>query len=148
MVSSTKVCTKCREKKSLDDFYRDRRRPQGRQAQCKVCKTVQYNEWRKRTGYDARRYRTERDKELERHLISKYGIDLTDYQRMFDNQNGCCAICKKPHRGTRRFDVDHDHNTLQVRGLLCTSCNRMLGHAKDIPEVLRAAADYLEQFRK
>jgi hypothetical protein len=30
-----------------------------------------------------------------------------------------------------------------VRGLLCTSCNRMIGHAGDNPESLEAAAAYL-----
>lgn len=43
--------------------------------------------------------------------------------------------------------VDHCHATKAVRGILCTSCNWMLGDAKDRPEVLRAGAAYLEARR-
>ena len=39
--------------------------------------------------------------------------------------------------------VDHEHSTGVVRGLLCTNCNTMLGHAKDNPDTLRAGIDYL-----
>lgn len=84
--------------------------------------------------------------ERERHLIRKYGLTLMDYQEMYDSQGGCCAICRKVQR--RAFDVDHNHATGEVRGLLCTNCNRMLGHAGDSVVNLRAAADYLESFPK
>jgi hypothetical protein len=66
---------------------------------------------------------------------------------MLKDQNGGCAICYKPE-GSRMFDVDHDHKTGEVRGLLCTSCNRVLGHAKDSVERLLAAARYLESSRR
>jgi hypothetical protein len=41
--------------------------------------------------------------------------------------------------------VDHDHETNRVRALLHDRCNRMLGCARDNPEVLRRAAAYLEE---
>ena len=69
-----------------------------------------------------------------------------DYQEMYHSQEGCCAICRKQQE--RAFDVDHNHATGEVRGLLCTNCNRMLGHAGDSAANLRAAADYLESFPK
>jgi hypothetical protein len=47
---------------------------------------------------------------------------------------------------TIRLVVDHDHNTNQVRGLLCVACNGLLGSANEDLGVLAAAIEYLEQF--
>lgn len=64
------------------------------------------------------------------------------YEPLLVFQGGGCAICK---RGpvTRRLDMDHNHRTMTMRGLLCVPCNRMLRDWMT-PEFLRAAADYLE----
>jgi hypothetical protein len=43
--------------------------------------------------------------------------------------------------------VDHDHITGRVRALLCSGCNTGIGHLQDDPDVLRRAADYIEQHR-
>lgn len=60
-------------------------------------------------------------------------------------QNNRCAICGTPEmyapRG--RLHLDHDHNTMIVRGLLCGNCNAGLGQFKDEPGRLRAAIKYL-----
>ena len=47
------------------------------------------------------------------------------YSAMFKRQGGVCALCGKPPHG-RRLDVDHDHKTKVIRGLLCRHCNRNL----------------------
>ena len=74
---------------------------------------------------------------------STYGLGPGEYETLFAAQNGVCAICKTPRR--YRLNVDHDHKTGVVRGLLCRLCNgRLLTAARDKPEVLRSAADYLE----
>lgn len=140
-----RTCTACKEAKPLSEFFRDRSKKHGYQARCKPCKTEAFNRYRKERGYDKRRYWANRDSERERHLVRKYGVTFADYKRMLDEQEGRCAICARPEPEHRMFDVDHDHATGVVRGLLCTSCNRVLGHAGDSPERLRAAADYLEQ---
>jgi hypothetical protein len=85
-----------------------------------------------------------------RWAIRKYGIEVDDYDRMYVGQNGVCAICRQPERETlkgqlKRLSIDHCHQTGIVRGLLCGSCNAMLGRASDDPARLRAAADYLEK---
>lgn len=139
-----RTCTACKETKPLTDFFRDRSKKHGYQARCKPCKVRRFREWRaKNPDYDQRRYWANRDSERERHLLAKYGITFQDYYRMLAEQDGRCAICSRPEPTNRMFDVDHDHETGTVRGLLCTSCNRVLGHAGDSPERLRAAADYL-----
>lgn len=84
----------------------------------------------------------------ERNLKSIYGIDLKQYEEMLSDQNGVCKICKKPPSGKRTsahlLHVDHDHQTKEVRGLLCGRCNVGLGQFQDSPELLRKAAAYLE----
>ena len=117
-----------------------------RMSRCKACKTAAHREYRKERGYDAVRYWKNPTAERERHLVRKYGVTLTDYASMLASQDGECAVCGKKQE--RAFDVDHDHATGAVRGLLCTSCNRMIGHSGDSPERLRSAAAYLESFRK
>ncbi len=79
-----------------------------------------------------------------------YGITLEVYDRMYEQQNGLCAICRLPQLSKRntRFCVDHDHDTGQVRGLLCDSCNRGIGLLKDDPRLLENAAQYLRAFEE
>lgn len=136
-----KTCTKCQVAKPETEFWQDRRRG-GVLPHCKRCKADAAKLWRDTNPNKAReRYWSNPQGERERHLIRKYGVDQREYDRMFLSQDGACAVCLK--RQDRAFDVDHDHATGAVRGLLCTSCNRMIGHAGDRPEVLDAAAIYL-----
>jgi hypothetical protein len=83
----------------------------------------------------------------EQHLRQKYDLTLDDYSVLFSTQAGCCAICGK-HQSelAERLEVDHDHMTNRVRGLLCPNCNKLLGYAFDSEESLLAAALYLHQF--
>ena len=75
------------------------------------------------------------------------GVTLEDYQRLLTAQGGVCAICGRPPReGGRRLDVDHDHRTGAVRGLLDHRCNRGLGYFGDDPRRLEAAARYLRKY--
>lgn len=59
-------------------------------------------------------------------ILARYGMTEWTYQRMFREQNGRCAICRKPPKGVR-LCVDHDHKTEQIRALLCRQCNMVLG---------------------
>lgn len=66
------------------------------------------------------------------------------YERLLEAQGGRCAICDRPPPADRRFDIDHDHATMKIRGLLCRGCNMRL--RKDHkPQWLRRAAEYLER---
>lgn len=84
--------------------------------------------------------------EYRRENLKRYGITLEIYQEMFSRQRGVCAICKNPtnHKYGRRLDVDHDHATGIVRGLLCCKCNRGLGYFRDNADYLIQAALYLQ----
>lgn len=80
-------------------------------------------------------------------VMMKYGITYFDYQVMYGNQNGRCAICGCGPNGNGkqygRLSIDHDHDTNEIRGLLCSTCNSGLGMFKDDPYLLELAADYL-----
>jgi hypothetical protein len=74
-------------------------------------------------------------------LQRRYGITVDDYRNMAEEQNGRCAICNDIPM--RQLDVDHCHNTGQVRELLCLHCNRGLGGFKDSADLVSRALDYL-----
>ena len=65
------------------------------------------------------------------------------YDSMLSKQNGVCAICGRPPK-TRRLDIDHDHKTGAIRGLLCVRCNRALPSWVTVAW-LDKAADYLHR---
>ena len=70
------------------------------------------------------------------------------YDSLFRAQDGKCAICRKPPKpdgkgGTASLDLDHDHRTLVIRGLLCRGCNMRLRQGMT-PAWMRQAADYLD----
>ena len=77
-----------------------------------------------------------------RHLKHLYGITPEEYEILFQQQNGVCAICGQPPKKFR-LAVDHDHESGIVRGLLCRSCNRGIGIFRDDPYLLQLAVAYL-----
>lgn len=80
---------------------------------------------------------------------SEYGITEIQIQKLMDKQQGCCDICKRSldYLG-KKFCIDHDHKTGEVRGLLCHNCNIAIGNMQDNPTYLRSAAAYLEKYNE
>lgn len=72
-----------------------------------------------------------------------YGIEPGDYDKLYAAQGGRCALCLRATGASRRLSVDHDHATGKVRGLLCRTCNGILGHARDDPYYFDRAWRYL-----
>jgi hypothetical protein len=66
------------------------------------------------------------------------------YDRLWEEQEGLCGICRKPPYPGKVFDIDHDHSTDMARGLLHRGCNLKLGRMKD-PEWFEGAAIYLRR---
>ena len=88
------------------------------------------------------KYHTKGKKRHDSVLREKYGIGLHQYEVLFEEQGGCCYLCKSNQ--DRNLAVDHDHNTGNVRRLLCGPCNQALGLFKDNPEVMMRAAQYVQ----
>jgi len=74
-----------------------------------------------------------------RNYIVKYGITSDDVERMKKSQGGLCAVCQK----REATEVDHDHRTKKVRGMLCTQCNMSIGLLMDDHLIALRLANYL-----
>lgn len=141
-----KTCTKCGVEKDLEEFYAHRKTKDGRNSYCKGCDREIRNVNRKnlKDREPEGVYRKKRNTQLR----SLYGLSLEDYESLEEAQGGVCMVCgeteKETYRGKLKpLAVDHCHETGAVRGLLCSRCNVILGKAKDSPDLLRKAADYL-----
>jgi hypothetical protein len=75
--------------------------------------------------------------ELKKH----YAMTPAQWEDRFVAQAGRCAICGCA--SDKRLQVDHDHVTGRVRGLLCGDCNVGLGRFHDNVSWLRSAIVYL-----
>ena len=88
-------------------------------------------------------------KSRDQRLRKVYGISAAQWDRMFKRQEGQCPICLKPlwkpwnASGKVAANVDHDHKTGRVRGLLCWLCNRKrVGNMT--AQLSRRVTEYLE----
>lgn len=98
----------------------------------------------KRRQYHRRWYANNRAKVSFYTRKRKYGVGTDQFNKMFQDQKGLCAICNKPLINPH---IDHDHVTKRSRGLLCPNCNWILGYAHDNPEILESAIKYLRNPR-
>jgi hypothetical protein len=86
---------------------------------------------RKKTETDRRYYEEKhaeiRDSQVWARLRQRYGVTRQEYEAKLDEQGHVCAICGEKCKTNQRLCVDHDHDTGDVRGLLCHACNFALG---------------------
>lgn len=110
---------------------------------CKASRTLyrgsRKHEATRRQYEQTKKYKSSRHK---RYLKKKYNLTLYEHLEMYISQNGCCAICKE-HVPYDKIDVDHDHKTGKVRGMLCRRCNYGMGFV-DNYEFIRKATEYLK----
>jgi hypothetical protein len=108
----------------------------GRNARCKLCTRDAHNRDGKKVF---RNFRND--------LKWYYGITIEEYENLLISQNHKCAICGADKPGGRgRWHIDHNHETQQVRGILCHKCNVGLGHFNDNTNLLHKALNYLGYF--
>lgn len=69
--------------------------------------------------------------------------DETLYDKLLQDQGGLCKVCKEVPEEYKPLYVDHDHNTMIIRGLICCRCNNLL-RAWVTPDRLRMVANYIE----
>jgi hypothetical protein len=105
-----KTCSKCKRLLPISSFPKDKQVLDGHSSHCSKCRGS---------------YKESREKRIDR-------LFKISYTNLLEVQKGCCAICgckatpRKSSKGDN-FDVDHDHKTNIVRGVLCRGCNLMIG---------------------
>ncbi len=148
-----KRCSHCKEEKDLKDFGVDNRNKTGYLSECKECRNKRLRESRDEKTLRKRKeiqdkYRRS-SKFSDTSLKRIYGISLKEWQKMFDEQDGCCASCGEHQADlSRTLCVDHDHDTGKVRGLVCRQCNLALGLLKDDPEVVAKLLEYICEYKQ
>lgn len=87
--------------------------------------------------------RADRERAHDAHIVRTFGGEPGDYAKILAFQNGVCFICRRAKGISKKMAMDHDHKTGKRRGILCSVCNQMLGHAHDNPDMFYRAAFYL-----
>lgn len=138
------MCTTCFLYKEVGEFYE-------RRNSCKLCVRASVKKYADKNKDKIKEYNQTRRKETEAHKnrpwidrLKRYGLSEGDFMVLYEMQLGRCDLCKNTLEIGKNCHVDHDHKTGYIRGLLCGSCNLMLGHAKDNIETLKRAIEYLE----
>jgi hypothetical protein len=100
-------------------IHRERVRLWGRQYYWKRAEEMRQKarEWR------AKHRDVIRESKRRCHLKRKYNLSPEEYGQIFLRQDGRCAICGR----AKPLQVDHDHTTGKIRGLLCATCNLAIG---------------------
>lgn len=137
----TKQCSRCKETKLISEFHlRSASQPWPKSA-CKECHRERARGYWKKNPLP-------KEVQRDRNLRRTFGIGVSDYNRLLEAQNSCCAICGVSSCASgRNFAVDHCHKTGNVRGLLCKFCNTALGQFQDNPVILQKAIKYLEKYK-
>lgn len=145
VVVLTQTCTKCKQTKTAKFFGTLCVGKNGLHPQCKQC----------RNNYNNSRYwgsEAVRKSAIKQSTISnrkrKYGVSAERYNQIFESQNGECAICEDrldDSSFSLRGQLDHDHKTGLIRGILCGKCNTALGLLKEDLEIFYKAISYLSK---
>lgn len=143
----SKICIKCNIEKPYSEFHKRKISKDGYRNDCKLCK-IEYdkNYWEKNKE---KRHKQDRRARLKR----EYGISIEEYNKMYKEQNNKCGICgnketQKQNGKIIHLAIDHDHDTDEIRGLLCSRCNSLLGFVDDDITILQKSIKYLEDNKK
>lgn len=139
---SEKTCIICKEVKAIDMFpSRGGKDKHLYDSRCKNCKYKENTLWRDNNKDKVLEYRA-KDKWTLKKRCARHSITEQQFWGMYLEQEKRCKICKEDIEAEKSA-IDHNHTTGEVRGILCTTCNRALGLFRDSPLVIENALDYL-----
>lgn len=148
-----RLCPGCRLEKPGFDFPK---KPNKSGRKCLRCLADYQQAWRERNPDKKqmpRSYFQAYQRDVGR--FAKFGITRGDFDQLWQEQGGRCAICSDPFTDASKVAIDHDHECCSgranacgrcVRGLLCSNCNTAIGLLKDSRDRLLSAIQYLEQW--
>lgn len=140
-----RICRRCGKEKSIEEFHKDKSIDGGFRWQCKECRRADFRKYEKRKRQENPNYCRERKLKFNKYTT------VEEYNKLLDEQQGCCAICGKEETTVSRWgtlahlSIDHNHKTGKIRGLLCMRCNHLLGHSRDNINILFKAIQYLRK---
>lgn len=137
------TCKKCNEAKGTEFFHVDKTRSNGYHPYCKLCRV----EYTTKYANGSRKTPEGKARAIAAHRKREYGVTEEQYNKLLNEQGGCCAICGQQEKSIKKVSlaVDHNHRSGKIRGLLCDTCNRGLGFFKDDPALLFKAIGYLAE---
>lgn len=142
----TKRCADCARELPLTAFTRSGRY---RRSYCRDCSNARSRRYgaenRPKRNARLRQWRAAnpdaaRAKDHRARLMRKYRMTPEQVEAMRVAQGGRCLLCGT---STRLLVLDHDHRDGGVRGLLCRSCNTIVGQIEQAPAMLDRLADYV-----
>lgn len=140
-----KFCKMCRTEKEVNEanFHRLARSSDGFDRYCKLCQNKRgLHRYHSEKGPEIRR------KNTIRNFRHKYGITIEDKQKILEAQGLKCACCGSTNSGNKNgWSLDHNHQTEEIRGVLCHSCNVALGSVKDSVSRLECLITYLNSHK-
>lgn len=126
-----KICSICHLKKDESEFYRNRSNKGHLSGECIQCSKI----------LKQRSNKLHPERQAISHRRLKYGADESIFGTLYQSQNGACKLCGQI---SSNLNIDHDHKTGAIRGLLCNPCNRAIGLFNDDILLLKKAINYLE----
>jgi hypothetical protein len=132
----------CNEEKPLTE-YRSRGGKFSHllKSRCNLCLFKEHKKWAQENEDKVREYRAKDAWTLQKRC-KRHGITVEEFWAFYEEQDGTCPVCDKAIEAEDSA-IDHNHDTGDVRGILCKSCNRALGLLGDSPETMTRAAAYL-----
>lgn len=140
----TKKCSTCKELKTYDSFYKDKKTPTGYGYECKHCKMLSKTKYRK---IYPEKYARQKLKSREINRFKGTGFTPEDFEYKIKEQDYKCAICGTDDPGKANWQADHCHSTGIKRGVLCMRCNTALGFLDDDTDKLANAIRYLNYYQ-
>jgi hypothetical protein len=110
-----------------------------------LCRRCYYHKYRRE--YNIAYHKADYPRKRAYFRKRNYGITQEEFLALLSKQNNSCAICKIAF-GDSTPQVDHNHKTNKVRGLLCSPCNCGLGNFKEQVDYLQAATTYLNEYEQ
>ena len=77
----------------------------------------------------------------------KYGISHEAYELKKETQGGHCYICGRTDASLKKgLNLDHNHETGQLRKFLCPMCNMVVGIVEGNPYLIPLVFQYIHDY--